>query len=164
MALIVEDGTGLANAQSYISTADADTYHSARGNSDWAAADIADKEAALVKASEYLDGKYGKRWIGIRYSSTQALDWPRDGAYDERGVSIDGVPSKLTAAAAVVALKVIQGEDINPDLERGGRIQTDKTGPLTTVYEAGASPVTVYTAVNRLLVALLKPAGLKVVR
>ena len=44
MALVVEDGTGLANAESYISVADADTYFSAlRGDAsvyadDWGAA------------------------------------------------------------------------------------------------------------------------------
>ncbi len=35
MALIVEDGTGLSTAESYISVADATTYHTARGNSSW---------------------------------------------------------------------------------------------------------------------------------
>ncbi len=36
MALIVEDGTGLANAESYLSVADADAYFLAHGNpSDW---------------------------------------------------------------------------------------------------------------------------------
>ena len=35
MSLIVEDGTGLATAEAYISVADATTYHAARGNSTW---------------------------------------------------------------------------------------------------------------------------------
>lgn len=32
MPLIVEDGTGLPDAEAYISVADADAYHDARGN------------------------------------------------------------------------------------------------------------------------------------
>jgi hypothetical protein len=36
MALIVEDGTGLANAESYVSVADATTYHANIGNTAWA--------------------------------------------------------------------------------------------------------------------------------
>jgi len=35
MSIVVEDGTGLATAESYISVADAVTYHTARGNSTW---------------------------------------------------------------------------------------------------------------------------------
>ena len=35
MALEVEDGTGKSTAESYISVADATTYHTARGNSTW---------------------------------------------------------------------------------------------------------------------------------
>ncbi|MFZ2407009.1 MAG: DnaT-like ssDNA-binding protein [Methylobacter sp.] len=35
MSLIVEDGTVVTNAESYISVADATTYHTARGNSTW---------------------------------------------------------------------------------------------------------------------------------
>ena len=37
MTLIVEDGTGLANAESYVSVADATTYHANIGNTAWAA-------------------------------------------------------------------------------------------------------------------------------
>jgi len=35
MSIVVEDGTGLATAETYISVADATTYHTARGNSAW---------------------------------------------------------------------------------------------------------------------------------
>ncbi len=35
MSLITEDGTGLSTAESFISVADAVTYHTARGNSSW---------------------------------------------------------------------------------------------------------------------------------
>ena len=35
MSLVTEDGTGLPTAESYISVADATTYHTARGNAVW---------------------------------------------------------------------------------------------------------------------------------
>ena len=35
MSIVVEDGTGKANAESFISVTDASTYHSARGNMAW---------------------------------------------------------------------------------------------------------------------------------
>lgn len=78
MALIVEDGNGLVNAESYISVADATTYHANRGNADWAAiASDTIREQLLRKATEYMMAVYRLRWAGYRYNSTQALDWPR---------------------------------------------------------------------------------------
>lgn len=42
--LIVEDGTGIANADSYVSVAEADAYHVAFGNDLWAAIDPTKKK------------------------------------------------------------------------------------------------------------------------
>lgn len=56
MALIVEDGTGLADAESYLSVADADTYHADRNNEAWQDYSTAEKEAALRKATQYITG------------------------------------------------------------------------------------------------------------
>ena len=53
MTLVIEDGTGKSNAESYISVADADTYHSNRGNTDWAALTTAEKERLLRIATDY---------------------------------------------------------------------------------------------------------------
>ena len=79
MSLIVEDGTGRADAESYASVSVADAYHTARGNTAWAAlATTALKEAALRKATDYLGQTYGLRWKGYRMTTTQALDWPRE--------------------------------------------------------------------------------------
>ena len=54
MALIVEDGSGLSGANSYASTAQADTYASDRGLTAWTG-DTATKEAALIRATDYLE-------------------------------------------------------------------------------------------------------------
>lgn len=43
-------------ADYYGTVAGADAYHQARGNAAWAAAAEADKEAALARASAYIDG------------------------------------------------------------------------------------------------------------
>ena len=67
MSLIVEDGTGKSNAESYISVADADTYHSNRDNTDWAALTTAEKERLLRIATDYMVAVYRLRWDGYRY-------------------------------------------------------------------------------------------------
>ena len=56
--MIPEDGTGLANANAYVSVEFADEYFSARGNQTWAGLGSADKEAAIIKATDYLEAVY----------------------------------------------------------------------------------------------------------
>ena len=58
ITLVVEDGTGLADANSYIASADADTYWANRANAAWAALDDDAKAAALIQATQYLDARY----------------------------------------------------------------------------------------------------------
>lgn len=113
MALIVEDGTGLVNADSYVSVDDADTYHAALGDSAWTGSSTA-KEQALRQAAVYLDGKYGPLFRGDRTRREQALKWPRTGAVDDDGFEFDSsgaaaIPKKLRDAAAEVALESIKG-------------------------------------------------------
>ena len=54
MAFVTEDGTGLAEANSYVSVAEADAYHADRGNAAWIGEDSA-KQSALIKATDYLE-------------------------------------------------------------------------------------------------------------
>ena len=89
MALIVEDGTGLQNSESYISVSSADDYHAKRGNTAWAALDAAAKEAFLRRGTEYIDTVY--TFKGHRLKHDQALAWPRN---------VEGVPVAVQRAGA----------------------------------------------------------------
>ncbi|MBF0374875.1 MAG: hypothetical protein HQL39_15825, partial [Alphaproteobacteria bacterium] len=66
MSLIVEDGSGLSDANAYVSLAYADGYHALRGNAAWAAAGQPARESALVRATDHLDRAF--RWRGERRS------------------------------------------------------------------------------------------------
>ena len=58
MPLIVEDGTLPAGAISFASVADADAYHAARLTAAWTdELAKAQKEAALIRASDWLNRK-----------------------------------------------------------------------------------------------------------
>lgn len=158
MSLIVEDGTGLATAQSYISVADASTYHTAHGNSAWAAAATdALREAALVRATAAIDGL--KAWKGYRSNQTQALAWPRIGVVDTDGYEFDydDIPQKLKDALCEGALlELATAGSLTPALERGGAVRREKIGSLETEYEPGASRKTVYTIIDNLLSSLVR--------
>jgi hypothetical protein len=152
MALIVEDGTGLATAEAYISVADAGTRHSNLGNTAWTGTDAA-KEAALRKATEYMTQAYRGRWQGIRLNETQALDWPRSWVtVDGYAVASNSVPADIANACADLALRALSA-DLNADLERG--VVREKVGPLETEYDRNSPQATRYRAIDMALAPYL---------
>ena len=77
MTIIVEDGTGLDNAESYSSVAEADAYFTKRGVVRWDDATTQQKEIALINATETIDLLFGLVFIGVKLKETQALQFPR---------------------------------------------------------------------------------------
>lgn len=150
MALTVEDGTGLVAADAYISVADADTYFQASANSTWAAASNSDKEVAIVKATRYMEKRFGTKWKGLIASSEQALGWPRRHVYDERGTELAArVPAQIARACAEYAVQALINplipETVYPIADGApvpfGRInrKVEKVGPIyeETYYSTG---------------------------
>lgn len=104
MALIVETGAGLPNANGFISVADADAYFLEVANVAWTGS-VPVKEGAIVRATRYMEKRYGYRWAGTIASSDQGLSWPRKNVYDETGTQLlDQVPKAIAQACAEYAL------------------------------------------------------------
>jgi hypothetical protein len=83
MSLILnkEDGTGKADANSYASVADGDSYHDGHlYASAWTGATTANKEAALVFATRLIDSQF--QFGGVKLDEDQVLQWPREGCHD----------------------------------------------------------------------------------
>lgn len=161
MTLIVETGAALSTAESYISTADALTYHAARGITTWSTLSTTEQEQALRRATDYMVQVYRKRWAGTRKTDTQALDWPRYDVprQDGPGSLVSGlsyyaddlVPAEVVKACAELALRAAAGE-MAPDI---GRVTTrEKVGPLEVEYGPGV-PYVRYRAIDNLLAPLL---------
>jgi hypothetical protein len=133
MALIIEDGTGIAGANSYLDADAVRAYALARGI---ALPAIPDGEGAIdpilapmVLAIDFLEGL---DYIGIQATSTQGLQWPRyvrpfiSGWYDPtyydpaqyngNGVPIDStlwlMPTKIVSCQAQLVI-----EQINNDID-----------------------------------------------
>jgi len=69
MAIIIEDGTGVKGAQTYGAVAAFEAYMAARGT-DISTVSTAIKESSLIKATDYIDTRWGSRLLGQRqYSS-----------------------------------------------------------------------------------------------
>lgn len=138
MALITEDGTGIDDAESYASVEEADAYHSDRENTAWADAEPTSKEAALRKATDFIETVYGPRFFGERLVPSQNLSFPRDPVSWDGSPSWDGVPPRVVRATAELALRVVKGVDLMPDSKK--EVTKAKTDVLETTYALATGP------------------------
>lgn len=165
MAFIVEDGTGLTNATSYVSVSDAIAYFADSGNQAWVGKEGDPLlEQALVRATRYIDNEYRGRWLGVKASSAQALAWPRTQVIDGDGYTVTGLPVAVIAATCEAAdVERATPGALSAPLDRGGAIKREKAGPVEVEYMDTAARRTVYSAINGLLCGLIV-SGLKVMR
>lgn len=150
MSLIVENGTGLLNAESYVSVADADTHHANFGNAGWVDYSQEEKEVALRRATVYLDTTY--EFAGEKKFYNQRLMWPRYGYAD---YEVFPEPN-LVQACCELALRAAAGELV-PDTE-DQVILREVIGPIRTDYAYKSAEVR-YTSVDRLLRNLTMSTG-----
>lgn len=73
--IIVEDGSGLINSNSYASIAETDQYMSARYRSAWSEATEQQKTAALIAATDYMEARFGYRFLGQRKFPAHTRAW-----------------------------------------------------------------------------------------
>jgi len=177
----VEDGTGLAGANAYASVASVDDYHSGRGFAGWDGTN-AQKQAAIVRATDHVDRVFRSRFKGVKNSSSQALEWPRYGATDGSGYELSSteLPSALTNAIAEYALRSLLIGVLTPDPSSPVPAQTfavgesrqtspagdvirsrDKVGPIEseTEYRQQSAVLPRYPAADMMLADLLVPKG-----
>ncbi len=137
MTLVVEDGSGSnAAANTYISLADAKTYHEATLYADnWNAANDARKSNALIAATRLIDSEM--EFNGWRTNpNSQALEWPRIYCPNTDDLGYTGslfysfigayvypsnkIPTRLAQATAEQAKFMLAGEDREADVDQKG--------------------------------------------
>lgn len=132
--IIVEDGTGLENANSYVSTNEADTYFSTRGVTSWGSLQTEKKEIALIKARDYLDVAY--KWRGRKASAEQSCAFPRLNVTDDDGYKVEGIPAKLKEAQMECALIISSGTEVFEEQESNGAVTSENIGgKLSFTYD-----------------------------
>jgi hypothetical protein len=158
MALIVEDGSGKSDAESYVSVSACNTYAVALGLS-FPTGDQAACEAALRRATAWIDGKFGDAFVGIRKNGRlQALAWPRAGASDADRwpISPDTVPIEIIHATSQAAVRELATPNsLAPDLDRGGGLKSVKAGSVQIEYGANAPANQTFQAIELGLRTLL---------
>ncbi len=160
MSLVVEDGSGMSNAESYVSVNDVTAYNDAHNAvAAWTSADTTARERALRLATQYLEATYNQRWLGERLTETQALAWPRSCVWLDGYVVDDGdMPRALLDATCELALRAIVSPLIN-DLTEPGMVDLDrvKVGPIEVEqhFVGGRGQVPIYRVVDGLLRGLV---------
>lgn len=130
MSLIVEDGTIVANANSYISAANFSAYAAARGITL-----VGDPTTLLTEAMDYIEGLVYK---GIKRTIGQSLQWPRVDVYiDTYYLQADTLPIQLLNGQCWTAIAIDQGTDLMQDLPR--RVLSEKVGSIEVHYAPGAA-------------------------
>lgn len=132
MTLIIEDGAGKPDAESYASAAELVLYGVKFGAV--IPEGIPEQEALLRRAALAMDGM---TWKGRKTSSEQALSWPR------REVHLDGenkaanyLPARIQYGQMALAAEIHQ-DDIDPVEKRKGAVLLDRVeGAVTRQYAA----------------------------
>lgn len=130
--LVVEDGSIVAGANSYADVATADAYLRLRARATtWDTLDQATKAGRLVMASAYLDAKMD--WLGDIADADQTMQWPRSGATDRNGNSIDSdtVPTQVVHATIEVA---VVGDFV---MEASRVTSAEQVGSISVQYASG---------------------------
>lgn len=156
--MVVEDGTGLTDANSYVSVVFADDYFTARGVSEWAALGTDEKkEQFLIKATDYIDSIF--EWNGKREFDHQALRFPRVGLRDYEGAEIKGIPTCLKQAVCDAAL-IANGTELFETAEHNGDVVSETITTLSFTYSKQGSrsitSTTLYDSINTKLRGLFK--------
>ena len=139
--LIIEDGTGLANSQSYASASDLRAYAALRGVT--VPADDASVEVLLIAAMDYLkqydDLPNGMRfWIGSgKANPDQALAWPRaDVTKDGEAKLPTYMPKELAGGQMALAIEAVKA-DIQPTRtpqDQGAVVSEAVSGAVSVTY------------------------------
>lgn len=137
MSFVVEDGTGLETATSYVDVAFADAYFLTVGFTAWAGFDAAKKQNLLEQATEFTDMRWGDRMRGTLLKLTQALQFPRSKLFDRYGRVVNGVPVPFKRGVCEYAMQASKGPLVPDTAPAKAELKKTKVvvGPVTTEKE-----------------------------
>lgn len=158
-----------SDSDSYATLAEADAYALNMGVAAWLLTTVTDaeKESALRRAVQALDGIYRKRFPGVRTEgSAQALQWPRYNAYDCEGDVIDAstIPKSIKDSQIEMAFRELASPgSLAPDVVLSQSKILTKVGPVEwdplVKNVSAASSVPTLNKVDQLLGCILRATG-----
>lgn len=159
--LIVEDGSGVSNANCYVAVAGARSYAADRGVTLDASDDVVG--AQIIMATDYLESL---DYIGVATSITQSLSWPRQRIMinDDTPFPSNQIPTNLIKAQCQLVVEQANGIVLQPtsnvkDSGASGFIIEERVDIIDTKYsdKIGTTSAPVMPKVLALLRDLLVP-------
>ncbi len=176
MSIIVEDGTIVEGANSFVSLVDFQVHCDARGRDYSSYDDESLQEPALIKMADYLNDLPYK---GFKTDRANPMSWPRYGSETGGGnyvnillypetyfvgvldrdgywVGIAEIPVEVINAQCEGTWLILTGKEMEPALARGGQTKREKYDVIEFEYFNGAPTTTEFKAVMNRLRGLLK--------
>jgi len=136
MALTIDDGT-FEIGNSFVTSIETESYHETRGHSVWVDGDNEEKEAALIRAFDFLSVQ---NWKSTAFASL--------------------VPVKIKQAQMIGALKELSDPgSLQPDVQTGIKSDSIEGVFETKFFEEG--PGTLFTAIENLIRPYINRPGYK---
>lgn len=161
--LIVEDGSGISDSNSYCDLDFALEYCVNHGYTSWIDMTEDEQKVYLIKGTSFVDNFY--EWKGYKRTSVQSLEFPRNGLIDNNRTEILGIPNNLKKAVIEAGFINYSSEVDNLFVSRdeNGAIKRQKVDELEVEYfgeseatETEAEYKTTYQVLNKLLKGLYK--------
>jgi hypothetical protein len=145
--IIVEDGSNVSGANSYITEAELATYAADRGITL-----VGDPNQLIVLSMDYIESL---KYKGVKFSEEQPLQWPRynvivDGYY----VDSDEIPKELVQGQLATAIAIDQGNGPLNVIER--TTKREKVDVLEIEYSDSSTSKSIDPNISNSLQKLLK--------
>lgn len=132
--LIVEDGSGTPDANSYVTYDEFTDYLTLYNYTDLLLLTESSLVSGLLKGTDYTETFSYK---GVKTYSSQFLQFPRLECFptgQELPLPFDAIPSKLKRAQMTAAIEQLKGTDLLPTVAAADFVKREKVGPIETEY------------------------------
>lgn len=164
VSLIVEDGSCVPDANSYVSLDFADDYMLNTGRTAWMTKTENERKSYLINATRYIDRTYSKLgWKGQKkYHRRQSLCFPRVELYDKDGDEVTGIPKELMEAVCEAGF-ISTTTSLFDVKDSSGTVKRQKVDVLEVEYysesDSAGGYISRFTVLDSLLSDFYKKKG-----
>jgi hypothetical protein len=151
VSIIIENGTVVDDANSYVTEQELIDYAEIRG----VTIDAGDAESLLIRAMDYIESL---DYIGYKHIDIQPLQWPRDEVYiDTYYINRETIPQELKNGQMATAIAI--QEDNGPLQTVPRNIKREKAGVVEVEYMTSAPSLQINRTINAALRKILRAGG-----
>jgi hypothetical protein len=143
--LIVEDGSIVSGANTYVTVAEFTQFCSDRNIT--ITSTYGDESELLIQAMDYFEQQPFK---GIKFIETQPLQFPRSDFYlDGYLTDSDAIPQLVKDAQITIAVSIMQGNDPLTTLDRS--VKREQVDVLEIEYMDNAGPSVIIRSISNIM-------------